>query len=330
MRRLSVLLLTALLVVPAACSGGEDEGDDSSAAGGAFAFPTVSEAKPGVEPRMVSETLPPDSTQLQVLHEGEGRPVGKDDMLVVDLKGQTWDKDGVDLPAFVNSFKTGQALIRPISTVIPAWEKALPGVKVGSRVVLVAPPADAFAQLARAPDGVFPTDTVMFVIDILDAVAPQTMVDGKPVAVAADAALPTVTGGKNPKVTVPEVDPPTDFVERLLLQGSGPKIGQGETILAQYVGVNWRDGKRFDSSWDAGRHPFAVRVAASDPRTGAGGVIEGWVKSLVGEKVGSRVLIVVPPKLGYGKAGNEDAGIRGTDTLVFVIDILGVYGNATT
>lgn len=328
MRRLPVLLLTALLVLPAACSGGDDEGNDTPAAG--FAFPTVSETKPGVEPRMVSNTLPPDSTQLRVLHEGTGRPVGKDDMLVVDLKGQAWDKDGIDLPPFVNSFKTGQALIRPINTVIPAWEKALPGVKVGSRVVLVAPPDDAFAQLTRAPEGVFPSDTVMFVIDILDSVAPQTLVDGKPVAVAADPALPTVTGGKNPKVTIPKVDPPTDLVERLLLQGTGPKIAEGETILAQYVGVNWRDGKRFDSSWDAGRHPFAVRVAARDPRTGADGVIEGWVRSLVGEKVGSRVLIVVPPKLGYGKAGNEDAGIRGTDTLVFVIDILGVYGNATT
>lgn len=329
MRRLPVLILTALLVLPAACSGGDDGSDDAAAAE-SFAFPTVSETKPGVEPRMVSTTLPPDSTQLQVLHEGKGRPVGQDDMLVVDLKGQAWDKDGIDLPAFVNSFKTGQALIRPINTVIPAWEKALPGVKVGSRVVLVAPPADAFQELARAPEGVFPTDTVMFVIDILDAVAPQTMVDGKPVAVAADPALPAVTDGKNPEVTVPKVDPPTDLVERLLLQGSGPKVAQGETILAQYVGVNWRDGKRFDSSWDAGRHPFAVRIAVSDPRTGADGVIEGWVRSLVGEKVGSRVLIVVPPKFGYGKAGNEDAGIRGTDTLVFVIDILGVYGNATT
>lgn len=329
MRRLSVLLLTALLVLPA-CSGGDDDGVDSSAPPGAFAFPTVSETKPGVEPRIVSTTEPPDSTQLQVLHEGKGRPVGEDDMLVLNLKGQVWDKDGVDLPAFVNTFKTGQSLIRPVDSVIPAWDKALPGVKVGSRVVLVAPPADGFGEQGNPQMSIFPTDTVMFVIDILDSVAPQTRADGKPVAVVADPDLPTVTGGKIPKVTVPDVDPPTDLVERLLAQGSGPKIAKGETILAQYVGVNWRDRKTFDSSWEAGRHPFAVRVAVSDPRTGATGVIEGWVKSLVGERVGSRVLIVVPPKLGYGKAGNEDAGIKGTDTLVFVIDILGVYGNATT
>jgi peptidylprolyl isomerase len=330
-RRLLALLLTTLLVLLAACSGGDGaDGADGAQPRGEFAFPTVSETKPGTEPQIISSTEPPATTQLRVLHEGKGRAVGEDDMLVVDLKGQVWDKDGIDLPAFVNTFKSGQSLIRPIDTVIPAWEQALPGVKVGSRVLLVAPPAEAFEQQARAPEGVFPTDSVMFVIDILDAVAPQTMVDGKPVAVSADPNLPTVAGGKNPKVTVPKTDPPTALVERLLLEGSGTKVAEGETILAQYVGVNWRDGKRFDSSWDPGRHPFAVRIARSDPRTGADGVIEGWVKALVGEKVGSRILVVVPPKLGYGKAGNEDAGIKGTDTVVFVIDILGVYGNATT
>ena len=46
------------------------------------------------------------------------------------------------------------------------------------------------------------------------------------------------------------------------------------------------------------------------------------VNALVGQKVGSRVLVVVPPAEGYGKDGNQQAGIKGTDTLVFVVDIL--------
>ena len=64
--------------------------------------------------------------------------------------------------------------------------------------------------------------------------------------------------------------------------------------------------------------------------TGELGVIEGWVRALVGERVGSRVLLVIPPKLGYGAKGNADAGILGSDTLVFVVDILGSYGDAAT
>ena len=55
---------------------------------------------------------------------------------------------------------------------------------------------------------------------------------------------------------------------------------------------------------------------------GAGQVIKGWDTGLVGQTVGSRVLLVVPPADGYGSAGSAQAGINGTDTLVFVVDIL--------
>lgn len=329
MRRAPTFLLAAALVLTAACGGGDDdEGADGARSAAPFAFPTVSEDKPGAEPSIVSRTRPPDTTQVKVLHEGKGREVGADDVIVTDVKGQVWDPDGVDLPAFVNSFKTGQLLIRPLDTVVPAWEKALPGMKVGSRVLLIAPPVDGFGDQGNSGVGIFPDDTLMFVIDILDSVAPGTMAAGKAVSLAPDPSLPTAAGGKSPKITVPKKDPPTKLVERLLLEGSGAKVGKGQTILAQYVGVLWRDGKKFDSSWDPGRHPFAARIAESDPRTGESGVIKGWVQALVGEKVGSRILLVVPPNLGYGKAGNPEGGILGTDTLVFVIDILGVYGKA--
>jgi peptidylprolyl isomerase len=58
---------------------------------------------------------------------------------------------------------------------------------------------------------------------------------------------------------------------------------------------------------------------------GAGRVIDGWDQGLVGQKIGSQVLLVIPPELGYGANGNPDAGISGTDTLVFVVDILDAY-----
>ena len=51
-------------------------------------------------------------------------------------------------------------------------------------------------------------------------------------------------------------------------------------------------------------------------------MIAGWDEGLVGKTVGSQVLLVVPPDKGYGTSGNESAGITGTDTLVFVVDIL--------
>ena len=53
-------------------------------------------------------------------------------------------------------------------------------------------------------------------------------------------------------------------------------------------------------------------------------VIRGWDDGLVGQRVGSRVLLSIPSELGYGERGVPQAGIKGGDTLVFVTEILGV------
>ncbi|HEX8095415.1 FKBP-type peptidyl-prolyl cis-trans isomerase, partial [Jatrophihabitans sp.] len=56
-----------------------------------------------------------------------------------------------------------------------------------------------------------------------------------------------------------------------------------------------------------------------------GAVIPGWDKTLVGQRLGSRVLLSIPPADGYGSQGQPDAGITGTDTLVFVVDLIAAY-----
>ncbi len=85
--------------------------------------------------------------------------------------------------------------------------------------------------------------------------------------------------------------------------------------LACFSGAIWRSGKVFDSSW--------ARSGSAQFPIGAGQVIAGWDEGLVGQTVGSQVLLVIPPAKGYGTAGSPSAGISGTDTLVFVVDILG-------
>ena len=91
-------------------------------------------------------------------------------------------------------------------------------------------------------------------------------------------------------------------------------VTAGQTVTVHYTGVIWATGKQFDSSWDRG--------APLDTVIGQGSVIAGWDEGLVGQTVGSQVLLVVPPDKGYGTAGQRRAGIKGTDTLVFVVDIL--------
>ena len=99
-----------------------------------------------------------------------------------------------------------------------------------------------------------------------------------------------------------------------LIEGTGPVVKAGQTVTVHYKGAIWRDGSVFDASWK--------RKQTAQFSIGTGQVIAGWDTGIVGQRVGSQVLLVIPPDQGYGSTGQASAGIKGTDTLVFVVDIL--------
>jgi FKBP-type peptidyl-prolyl cis-trans isomerase len=125
--------------------------------------------------------------------------------------------------------------------------------------------------------------------------------------------------GQAPAITVPKSAPPAKLSVTTLIKGTGPKLARGNWVVAQYVGSVWRTGKVFSASWRSTQSsglPFTFKLG--------GGVIAGWNQGLAGVPVGSRVMLVIPPALGYGPAGGQpSAGISKTDSLVFVIDVLG-------
>jgi peptidylprolyl isomerase len=82
-----------------------------------------------------------------------------------------------------------------------------------------------------------------------------------------------------------------------------------------YVGVAWSSGQQFDASWDRGQ-PFSFAL-------GQGDVIAGWDQGVVGMRVGGRRRLTIPAELGYGSRGAGGV-IKGGETLVFVVDLLGV------
>jgi peptidylprolyl isomerase len=191
---------------------------------------------------------------------------------------------------------------------------ALTGETVGSRVLVAIAPKDGLAKKITAK-GVKKTDTLLFVIDVRAVRTPLQRATGE--AVAPVDGLPTVTladDGK-PTITVPKTDAPKSLVVQPLIKGTGPVVQAGQTISVNYTGVIWDGGKQFDSSWDRGQ--------PTDFPIGKGSVIAGWDEGLVGQTVGSQVLLVVPPDKGYGANGQPQVGIKGTDTMVFVVDILG-------
>jgi peptidylprolyl isomerase len=127
--------------------------------------------------------------------------------------------------------------------------------------------------------------------------------------------------GQKPTITHREGDPEKQLVTEVLKEGDGPEVKKGELLTANYLGQIWRDGKVFDNSYDRG--------APSSFPIGVGGVIGGWDEGLVGKKIGSRVLMSIPSDKGYKSEGNEKAGIKGDDTLIFVVDLVAAAGNDT-
>lgn len=118
-----------------------------------------------------------------------------------------------------------------------------------------------------------------------------------------------------PEITIPDGEPPTDLVSEVVVAGDGDPVEAGDLLVANYTGVLWDNGEEFDSSWGRGM-PAAFGI-------GTGDVIQGWDEGLVGQSVGSRVLLVIPPELGYGD--QDTSSIPGGSTLVFAVDVVDSY-----
>lgn len=116
-----------------------------------------------------------------------------------------------------------------------------------------------------------------------------------------------------PTIEKPSGQEPKDLQTEVLIEGDGEEVSDTDTVVANYVGVRWEDGKVFDSSYDK-------NAPASFPLDN---VIEGWKEGLKGKKVGSRVLLAVPTDQAYGTAKQlgEDSQYP-SGSLVFVVDIL--------
>ena len=134
----------------------------------------------------------------------------------------------------------------------------------------------------------------------------------------AETEAPPETSGalkEKPKITVPKAPAPKELQVKDLVKGEGATAKAGSQISVNYAGVAYSTGKVFDNSYDRGQ-PFDLAL-------GAGEVIPGWDQGLEGMKVGGRRQLTIPSELAYGAQGAPPA-IKGGETLIFVIDLLGV------
>jgi peptidylprolyl isomerase len=249
------------------------------------------------------------STVSKVITPGTGAPVSRGQKVQVDYLLV----DGRDGKEKDTTFgKKSVAFTADPTKLLPGLVTGLVNEKIGSRVLVAIPPKDGFGTTGNTELGVQKDDTLLFVLDLKSATTPLTAPSGT--AVPPVAGLPTVKDDAKgtPVVTLPSGAAPTKLVAQPLIKGKGAVVKAGQSLTVNYLGVIWPGGKIFDSSYAKGSTASFV----------IGQVIKGWDQGLVGQTLGSRMLLVIPPELGYGAQGNPSGGIKGSDTLVFVVDVL--------
>ena len=314
----SALLLSTLICLAAlltGCSGGTSGGEKSSA------VPTIDLASISVTGNVkskptVSFTAPLSTaaTERKVLVNGTGAKAQAGQRVTVQYVGI----NGTDGKEFDSTYGR-----KPLTFVLDSSQNmaglvnGLVDTPIGSRVLLLVPPTEGFGLEGRPAAGIGPTDSLVLVVDLTSARTAINRATGDKVAVRAG--LPTVTLDKvgRPKIAVPGSAAPKSMVVQPLIAGKGAKVARGQQVTIRYTGVLWPGGKQFDTNWTDKTPAFTFEI-------GTGAVISGMDRGLIGQTVGSQVMLVVPPDDGYGAEGSSKFGIAGTDTLVLVVDILDV------
>ena len=309
MRRLTTLAaVCACALMASACSTDGDAPDASASPSGGVDAITV----------VQSDTLAPDieftpgldysQEQTAVLWEGEGEPLTAEQPLLLDIYGESL----VDGTVIINTFDgTPTPFLLAPEIVGEAMYDALIDVNGGARVLVVTPPGEGVAE----------SEPVVLVVDVLP-IRPE----GEPVPPAEGMPSLTTLEGGEPQVAIdPDATLSGDLQVATIVRGSGPQITASSQVLANYsiiyysdspaddeagleAGADWKSGDVFDTSWDPEREPLQVDMDEVS-------AVPGLQQGLLDQTEGSRVMMVVPPALGYPALG----------TMVFVVDILDVW-----
>jgi peptidylprolyl isomerase len=107
-------------------------------------------------------------------------------------------------------------------------------------------------------------------------------------------------------------------------QQTDPLVAQAnDIVLVHYTGRLQSNGQKFDSSFDR-----TDRFGDGEPirfRLGHGRVVKGWDEGIAGMKVGEKRQLIIPPDLAYGARGTPGGPIPPNATLVFDVELVGIY-----
>ncbi|GAB2958388.1 hypothetical protein GCM10023080_017690 [Streptomyces pseudoechinosporeus] len=250
--------------------------------------------------------------------QGRGRSASTGDVVVVRYTAKVW-RTGKALPGSYDKGARPQMFAVGQGSTLPALDRAVQGQRAGSRVLVVAPPAAAYGTTGSAQLHVTGKDTVVFAVDILKVIGAHALVPGKQHSVSD--ALPEVRinkGDGTATLTVPDPAAPKGLVVKRLVDGTGPVVKTGQNLVLQHSSAAWEPARGEDEA-----HLFLSSHADGGPLPvviGRGNVIPGWDRALVGQRVSSRILAVIPAKLAYGP--HPPKGLAPGATVISVFDIL--------
>lgn len=308
MRSLATAVLCACALVLTACASSEPDPAVSQSPSGDISAITVvqsSSLAPDIEFELDLTYL---EEQTEVLWDGDGDRLVDGQPLLLDIYAESL----IDGTVMLNTFDgSPESFLMAPEFVGEEIYQALKRVNVGGRVLVVSPPGS----------GADEHEPVAIVVDVLSTTAmgeERTPVEG----------MPTITLGEmgEPIVTVdPDVDPSPDLRVSTLILGGGTQVRPTSRVTANYTiaynadspadeeagleqGDQWVAGEVFDTSWEAAREPLLLDM-------GTASTVPGLQQGLLDQTEGSRVLMVVPPTLGYPERGS----------VVIVVDILDVW-----
>lgn len=296
-----------------ATEGGSDESpSDESPSEGASEDPSILDDVDvqgdfGSKPTVDFKALDPKALVSRDIEAGDGAKVAEGDQVFINL----WIANAKTTDEAFDSFKTGAEMVTADPSMLPPF--ILDGITdrtVGSRTLLAAPAKDAYGDQGNEQLKIGPNEPVLVVVDVVSRVldGPEGQ-DEEPASWAPEV---VETDGVPSSLKFGDGEPADDLQVTTLVKGEGDEVASGDKIVVNYLGQVPGSDKPFDASF--GREPFQFAL-------GQGQVVKGWDQGLEGVTVGSRVILSIPPSLGYGKQGQGD--IKGTDTMYFVVDVLG-------
>lgn len=256
------------------------------------------------------EGLSASVTERSVLIEGDGALAGRGSLVTVEYLGfNARTGDRIDATGYGTDGIGHTLFTLSAEQALPGLRRALLCTAAGSRVAAVVPPGDLLGERGLA-FGLEADDSVVYVIDLVAVAAPRALGEEQPPGEG----LPEITlqADGTPRISAPVVPPPTTLVVHPLRVGDGLVVRQGADVAVKHQAALWRNGRVFEETWSS----LALRTR------NAADFVPGVAQALIGQTVGSQVLVVVPPELGYGPNGLATKSITGTDTLLYVIDIL--------